>query len=83
MKTEIIDQAELRRVGHFALLKVLPPEADKLQLTIEQAIGAGILATLLRIAEGQSETQNTLQDIAKHLSRLVGIQNMAAVVEEL
>lgn len=48
---ETVKRSELLRVGHGALIKIMPAEADNLQLTIEQAIGAGILATLLRIAD--------------------------------
>ena len=83
-------QAELRRAGHVCLSARLHEHPDGLlqlspqyAITAEQAIKTGILATLLRIADNQAEMRNTLQAIAKYLSRLAGIQNMATLVEEL
>lgn len=50
MKT--MTQAELGRIGHAILAKiVLPEQRVSSTLTIEQTIGAGILVTLLRIAD--------------------------------
>ena len=77
MDTKIIEQAELWRIGHNCLSALLSDSPDGLLrltpgddfITIEQAIGAGILDTLLRKAED--------------LSRLVAEQNMAKLVEDL
>jgi len=88
--SKAIAQAELRSIGHDCLLALdsegsygflqLTPEYV---VTAEQAIGAGILATLLRIAEEQTETKAALQTIAVRLSQIAGIQNTARLVEEL
>ena len=68
MGTKRMTQAELRVVGHVMLTKIVrPQEGPPPALSIEEFIGVGILATLLRIADD--------------LSALVGIQNTTLTME--
>lgn len=70
----MITQTELRSAGHECLSALLNESCDGLLrltpeyvITTEQAVGAGILAALLCIAED--------------LSKLVGIQNATLTME--
>ena len=60
-------RGDLGNVGHQSLTEILARKPVR-QLTIQQAIGVGILATLLRIAED--------------ISRLVGMYNATTMLKE-